>query len=198
MSEGSSARVGILGGTFNPPHIAHLIAAESATEQLRLDKMLFVPAAIPPHKLNEKIIPANVRLQMVKLAIKGNPKFEVCDIELKRSGASYSIDTIIELKGKFPDDKFFLVIGIDLLIDFYSWKDPEKILDKCDVVAMNRPGFALESVDQGLLRRVEVLSVPGLDVSSSDIRRRVHSGRSIRFLVPQAVEEYIYANSIYR
>lgn len=198
MTKVSSRKSGIFGGTFNPPHIAHIVAAESVCDQLKLDKILFVPAAIPPHKLNEKIIPAELRLQMVKLAIKDNSKFEICDIELLRSGPSYSIDTIRELKGRFPGDDFFFIVGIDLLIDFHSWKSPEKILDECTVVAISRPGFALESVDKELLRKVEVVNVPSIDISSSEIRRRVKSGKPIKFLVPPAVEEFIYANKIYR
>ncbi|MFZ1080878.1 MAG: nicotinate-nucleotide adenylyltransferase [Candidatus Kryptoniota bacterium] len=198
MSEMPSEKVGIFGGTFNPPHVAHLVAAENVCDHLKLDRVLFVPAAIPPHKLNEKIISAELRLQMVKLSIRDNSKFEVCDIELRRSGPSYSIDTIVELKGKFPGDDFFFIMGIDLLTDFYSWKNPDKILNECNVVVMDRPGFALASVDKELLRRVEVVNVPSMDISSSDIRRRVKSGKSIKFLVPPAVEDYIYANSIYR
>ena len=198
MSEMPSEKVGIFGGTFNPPHVAHLVAAENVCDHLKLDRVLFVPAAIPPHKLNEKIISAELRLQMVKLSIRDNSKFEVCDIELRRSGPSYSIDTIVELKGKFPGDDFFFIMGIDLLTDFYSWKNPDKILNECNVVVMDRPGFALASVDKELLRQVEVVNVPSMDISSSDIRRRVKSGKSIKFLVPPAVEDYIYANSIYR
>jgi nicotinate-nucleotide adenylyltransferase len=198
MSEMPSEKIGIFGGTFNPPHVAHLVAAESVCDYLKLDKMLFVPAAIPPHKLNEEIIPAELRLQMVRLAIRDNSMFEVCDIELRRGGPSYSIDTVVELKRKFPGDDFFFIIGMDLLNDLCSWKNPDKILDECSVVVINRPGFALASFDKDLLRRVELVNVPNIDISSSDIRRRVRSGKSIKFLVSPAVEEYIYANSIYR
>ena len=198
MTKASSKKIGIFGGTFNPPHIAHLVAAESVRDHLKLDKVLFVPAAIPPHKVDEKIISAELRLEMVTLAIKDNPAFEVCDIELRRGGASYSIDTIIELKRKFPGDDFFFIMGIDLLNDFYSWKNPEKLLDECNVVVMDRPGFSGESVDKKLLRRVEIVNVPSMDISSSEIRRRVRFGKSIKFLVPPAVEDYIRANSIYR
>jgi len=198
VTKASSKKIGIFGGTFNPPHIAHLVAAESVRDHLKLDKVLFVPAAIPPHKVDEKIISAELRLEMVTLAIKDNPAFEVCDIELRRGGASYSIDTIIELKRKFPGDDFFFIMGIDLLNDFYSWKNPEKLLDECNVVVMDRPGFSGESVDKKLLRRVEIVNVPSMDISSSEIRRRVRFGKSIKFLVPPAVEDYIRANSIYR
>ncbi|MGO9481641.1 MAG: nicotinate-nucleotide adenylyltransferase [Candidatus Kryptoniota bacterium] len=198
MSAMPSEKIGIFGGTFNPPHVAHLVAAESVRDHLKLDRVFFVPAAIPPHKLDEEIIPAEVRLEMVRLAIKDNAMFEASDLEVWRNGPSYSIDTILELKRKLPGSSFFFIMGVDLLPDFYSWKNPEKILDECNVVVMNRPGFAVASVDMELLRRVEMVNVPNMDISSSDIRRRVKSGKSIKFLVPPAVEEYIYANSIYR
>jgi nicotinate-nucleotide adenylyltransferase len=190
-------QIGVFGGTFNPPHIAHLIAAESVRDHLKLDKVLFVPAAIPPHKLHEEIIPGELRLQMVKLAITDNPKFEACDVELRRIGPSYSIDTIMELKNNFPKWDLSLIIGVDLLSDFYSWKDPMKILEESNVVVMNRPGFEPASVSKELLRRVQIVDVPAMNISSSDIRMRVRSGRSIKFMVPSAVEDYIYANSLY-
>ena len=189
--------VGLFGGTFNPPHMAHLVAAESVRDQLRLEKVIFIPAAIPPHKLHERIVPAHHRLQMVKLATGNNPLFEVCDIELRRKGPSYTIDTICELKKKSPDYVLHFVMGIDLLIDFGGWKSPDKILEECKIVAMNRPGFDLAMVDKDLLLRVEVVNVPSVDISSTSIRRRVQSGRSIKYLVPSSVEEDIRSNSIY-
>ncbi len=189
--------VGFFGGTFNPPHMAHLVAAESVRDHLKLEKVIFVPTSIPPHKLNENIIPAQHRLEMLRLATADNPLFEVCEIELRREGPSYTIDTILELKKKFPDYSIHLILGIDLLIDFDTWREPDRILQECKVVAMNRPGFDLAMVDKDLLLRVEVVNVPSVDISSTSIRRRVMSGRSIKYLVPPAVERYIYSNSIY-
>jgi len=197
MSEGSLSRVGILGGTFNPPHTAHLIAAEYVRDQLKLGKIIFVPAAAPPHKTSVEIIPAEHRYKMVKLAIKDNPLFEVSEIELGRKGLSFTIDTLDDLKRMSPKDVFFFLLGIDLLIEFDTWKDPERILEECTLVAMNRPGFDLEKIDKELLRKIEVVNVPGIDISSTRIRRRVTSGRSIKYLVPREVEKYIYENSIY-
>ncbi len=198
MSEGSSSKVGILGGTFNPPHIAHLIAAECVRDQLKLNKILFIPAASPPHKTRVEIIPAEQRLQMVRLATKSNPLFEVSDIELHRVGMSFTIDTIIDLKSKSPKDSYYFILGIDLLIEFDTWKNPDKILEECKIVAMNRPGFDLKAVDRELLNKVDLVNVPALDISSTAIRRRVEAGRSIRYLVPFEVEKYIKDNSIYR
>ena len=197
MRERSCEKFGIFGGTFNPPHMAHLLAAEGVRDHLRLNKILFVPAAIPPHKLKEDVIPVQHRLEMVRLAIQGNPSFELSDIEVRRKGPSYTIDTVRELKRKEPDCEFHLIMGIDLLIDFETWRDPDKILKECKLVAMNRPGFDLGFVDKDLLARVELVNVPSIDISSTNIRRRVKSGRSIRYLVPVAVENYIRENSIY-
>ena len=197
MRERSCVKLGIFGGTFNPPHVAHLLAAEGVRDHLKLDKILFVPAAMPPHKQKDDVIPAKHRLEMVKLAIKGNPFFELSDIELRRRGPSYTIDTVNEMKRLYPHDEIFFILGIDLLIDFETWKEPGKILEGCTLVAMNRPGFDLGVVDKKLLSRVELVNVPSVDISSTNIRRRVKSGRSIRYLVTAEVEDYIRCNSIY-
>ena len=193
----SDKKLGIFGGTFNPPHIAHLLAAEGVRDQLKLNKILFVPAAVPPHKQKENVIPAKHRLEMVKLAIRGNPFFELSDMELRRRGPSYTIDTVRELRHTNPHDDIFFIMGIDLLTDFDTWKEPDKILVECTLVAMNRPGFDLAVVDKELLARIELVNVPSVDISSTNIRRRVRSGRSIRYLVTPEVETYIRRNSIY-
>lgn len=198
MSEESFGKLGILGGTFNPPHIAHLIVAESVRDQLKLDKVLFIPAATPPHKTNIEIIPAEQRSRMLRLATKSNPFFGVSDIELHRKGKSFTIDTLIELKGRFPKSIFYYLLGIDLLIEFDTWKNPDRILEECTLVAMNRPDADLARVDKELLRKVELVNVPNLDISSTIIRRRVKFGRSIKYLVPDEVEKYILENSMYK
>ena len=190
-------RLGIFGGTFNPPHLAHLLAAEGVRDHLKLDRVFFVPAAIPPHKQKENIVPAKHRLEMVRLSIKGNHFFDLSDVELHRKGPSYTIDTVREMRRSYPDDELFFIMGIDLLTDFDTWKDPDRILEECRLVAMNRPGFDLAVIDKELLMRVELVNVPSVDISSTNIRRRVKSGRSIRYLVTQDVEEYIRRNSIY-
>lgn len=193
----SEVKLGIFGGTFNPPHIAHLMAAEGVRDHLKLDKVLFVPAAIPPHKQHENIVPIKHRLEMVRVAIGGNPAFELSDIELRRKGPSYTIDTVRELRRSYPDAGLFFIMGIDLLTDFDTWKEPDKILEECTLVAMNRPGFDLAVVDKDLLARIELVNVPSVDISSTNIRRRVRSGRSIKYLVTREVEEYIRRASIY-
>ena len=197
MKEPAVRKLGIFGGTFNPPHMAHLMAAEGVRDQLKLDKVLFVPAAIPPHKQKENIVPVKHRLEMVRLAIRGNRYFEISDVELHRKGPSYTIDTVREMRRSYPDDELLFIMGIDLLTEFDTWKEPDMILEECRLVAMNRPGFDLAVIDKDLLMRVELVNVPSVDISSTNIRRRVKSGRSIRYLVTQDVEEYIHRNSIY-
>ncbi len=197
LKEPAVRKLGIFGGTFNPPHMAHLMAAEGVRDQLKLDKVLFVPAAIPPHKQKENIVPVKHRLEMVRLAIRGNRYFEISDVELHRKGPSYTIDTVREMRRSYPDDELLFIMGIDLLTEFDTWKEPDMILEECRLVAMNRPGFDLAVIDKDLLMRVELVNVPSVDISSTNIRRRVKSGRSIRYLVTQDVEEYIHGNSIY-
>jgi nicotinate-nucleotide adenylyltransferase len=197
LKEPAVRKLGIFGGTFNPPQMANLMAAEGVRDQLKLDKVLFVPAAIPPHKQKENIVPVKHRLEMVRLAIRGNRYFEISDVELHRKGPSYTIDTVREMRRSYPDDELLFIMGIDLLTEFDTWKEPDMILEECRLVAMNRPGFDLAVIDKDLLMRVELVNVPSVDISSTNIRRRVKSGRSIRYLVTQDVEEYIHGNSIY-
>ncbi len=192
------AKIGVFGGTFNPPHLAHLLAAETVRDHLRLDRVLFVPASIPPHKMGEVIISGEHRAKMVALSIKDNPFFELCTMELERPGPSYTIDTLIDLHQKFPGEELYLIVGVDLLIDFDKWKDAEKILKLCKVVGMNRPGFDMAMVDKDFLHNIELVNVPEVDISSTSIRRRIQSGRSIKYLVPTEVENYINTHSIYK
>ncbi|MGB9592137.1 MAG: nicotinate-nucleotide adenylyltransferase, partial [Candidatus Kryptoniota bacterium] len=184
-------KVGVFGGTFNPPHLAHLLAAETVRDHLRLDKVLFVPASIPPHKMGELIISGEHRAKMVELSIRDNPFFELCTMELERPGPSYTVDTLRELHEKFPGEELYLIVGVDLLIDFEKWKDHEIILKLSKVVGMNRPGFDMAMVDKEFLHHIELVNVPQVDISSTSIRRRIQSGHSIKYLVPLEVENYI-------
>lgn len=197
MRERSFVRLGIFGGTFDPPHIAHLLAAEGVRDHLKLDKIIFIPAATPPHKQKRGVIAAKHRYEMVKLAIEDNPSFELSDVELRRKGPSYTIETLREMKRMHTNAELFFIMGIDLLMDFDSWKEPDRIIEECTLVVMNRPGFDLAVIDKDLLSRIELVNVPSVDVSSTNIRRRVRSGRSIRYLVAAEVEGYIHRNSIY-
>jgi nicotinate-nucleotide adenylyltransferase len=189
---------GIFGGTFNPPHIGHLIVIESVRDQLRFDKIFFVPSANPPHKNDPSLAPASARLQMARLAVEGNDHFEVNDIELKRQGKSYSVDTINELSNIYPKAKLSLIIGIDNLLEFEMWKSPHDILAIADLVVMTRPGFSVPDSKNEFIRSAKFINVPLIGISGTDIRRRVKLGRSIRYLVPPSVEDFIRRSGLYR
>jgi nicotinate-nucleotide adenylyltransferase len=201
-------KIGILGGTFNPIHIGHLTIAEHACDELGLNRLLIIPAAIPPHKQGEKIVEAGHRLEMVKLATRDNQKFEISDIELKRQGVSYSVETlrIIQAKVKVLSE-YYLIVGSDMVGDLDTWKEIDKLIEMCTFVVAVRPGFKKknwkqmgvnlpESIRDKVLQHT--LENPMVEVSSTDIRRRVREGKSIRHMVPKAVEEYIIRQGLYK
>ena len=191
-------RIGIFGGTFNPPHVGHLIVAEHAREDVGLNKVVFVPSAIPPHKQDHEIVSPLHRLEMVRLAIAGNPFFELSDIEIRRGGVSFTVDTLQFFKERFPDDELHLLIGMDNLAEFQTWRMPERILDLAVLVVMRRPAASMHNVEKALMGRTQVCSVPEIAVSSSEIRRKVWERESIRYLVPTSVEDYITTNELYK
>jgi nicotinate-nucleotide adenylyltransferase len=191
-------RLAIYGGTFNPPHIGHLITVECVREQLRLDGIYLVPSAQPPNKPGTLLASADDRLKMTSLAIEGAPQMAVSDIEIRRSGVSYTIDTIMALGTQFPDASLMLIIGSDNFLEFQTWKSPTEILARVQMVVMNRPGFPIDQERHDLARLVSFVKVPQIGISSSDIRRRIKLGRSIRYLVPPQVEEYIRQHNLYR
>ena len=197
-------RIGLLGGTFDPIHWGHLIMAEEARQQARLDRVLFLPAGEPPHKVGQAITPIAHRLQMVQLAIASHPAFALSRLDVDRPGPHYSVDMVRLFLEQAPagTEAFFLV-GADSLEDMPTWKDPAGLLDLCQVLAMSRPGHGpdLERLAQVLPAvrvRVQVLQMPLIGISGTDIRRRVREGRSIRYLVPEEVRQYILAHGLYR
>lgn len=187
-------KIGILGGTFNPIHIGHLILAEEAREKLSLDKVIFVPTFLPPHKDNSDIAPAKDRLTMIKYAIKTNKYFLVSDIEIKRNGRSYTIDTIKEFKEKFQADDLYFIIGSDLLKYLEDWKDLNEIIKMVKFIAATRPGFALEKIPS----YINTLPIRAVDVSAFEIRACVKEGKSFRYLVPESVFNYIKKKGLYK
>ncbi|CUS81632.1 nicotinate-nucleotide adenylyltransferase [Candidatus Kryptobacter tengchongensis] len=193
-------RVGIFGGTFNPPHIGHLIVAEFIREEAKLNKIIFVPCAIPPHKQNQgylsQIASPHHRFEMVKIAVKNNPFFEVSDIEIKRGGVSYTVETVSYFVERFPTYTFYLLIGADQFRELHTWKDPDEIVKRVRLIVFNRYGYAIP--ESKFSQFADFITIPNIDVSASAIRSRVRSGKSIRYLVPAEVEEYIYAKGLYR
>lgn len=187
-------RFGIFGGTFDPPHHGHLIIAQTAVEELELDKVLFVPAASPPHKTGQLMASASHRLAMLKLAIKGNKNFTASTLELQRGGVSYTVDSLQKLTEKHPGSDFFLILGEDNYAEFHSWKSPEEIVRLASLVVYRRLGYENPG---GSEYPVMELRGPILELSSTDIRNRVFRGKSIRYLVPREVASYIKTNRLY-
>jgi nicotinate-nucleotide adenylyltransferase len=188
-----------MGGTFNPPHIAHLICAEEVFDQLGFDKVLFIPSARPPHKNCNEIADAKDRYIMTSLAIEDNPHFEVSKIELDRPGRSYTIVTVKELKQIYGNDtEISWIVGTDAIIDMPSWYHIDELITICNFIAINRPKYDPASADQKILKNVQFMKVTNIDISSSDIRKRIKNGMSIKYLVHPKVEEYIYQNGLYR
>ena len=188
-------RIGILGGSFNPIHDGHLRLAEEAREALRLDRVLFIPAGHRPHKPQHGLIDARHRLAMVRLAIRDHVSFAVSAIELQRTGPSYTVDTLLALRRQFgARARCFFISGADTLQELKIWKDVDRVLRLCTFVVATRPGYPLRLRRRGLTG----LPMTPLAISASDIRRRVHQGRSIRYLVPDTVERYIARHDLYR
>lgn len=211
-------KLGILGGTFNPIHNAHLRIAEEARDLFDLDRVLFIPAATPPHKPQVGELSFASRLEMVRLAVADNPRFEVSDMEGVRGGRSYSIDTLRELRGHHPTDELFFIVGADSFNDISSWREYAAIFGICNVISVQRPGSTITSLAEALpvaiagefcydsaAKRLNhssghaVYALDGvlLDISSSHIRHLVAAGRSTRYLLPDAVEHYIKEQRLY-
>jgi len=200
-------RVGVFGGSFDPIHLGHLVLAESCREQAALDQILFVPCNMSPHKRDGAFGTDRQRMEMLALAIGGNRDFVASDIEIKRGGVSYTVETLAELSESRPDDEFFFLMGSDSLDSFATWKDPERILELALPIVVRRPGT--EEVGLEVLKplctaeRFELLSQlqvqsPLIEVSSTDIRSSAAQGKSTRYLVPPAIEKYIDSQKLYR
>jgi len=196
-------RRGILGGTFDPPHIAHLVMADQARSQLNLACVFLVPAGQPPHKLGRPVTPIEHRLAMTQLAIAGDPSLVLSRVDVDRPGPHYTADTLALLHMAHPGDELYLLIGSDSLRDLTAWRDPARVVAQARLAVMRRPDVepdirTLESALPGISVRMDWVDAPWLDISSSDIHRRVRAGLSIRHLVPAAVEQYIVKHGLYR
>ncbi len=215
-------KIGILGGTFNPVHNGHLAIAAEVRDRLQMERVLFIPSFMPPHKHEEEIPSALQRLEMIRLAISGKPFFEVSDIEIARGGKSYTIDTILELRRLHPDVELYFIIGLDAFLEIQSWHRWEELLTLCCFALIPRHGYhfldlcrldflkneslVLSELDSGTRSQAIIqdaahtlclLEIPLHEVSSTDIRRRVRQGASIKYFLPEPVENYIIKNKIY-
>ena len=204
-ADGAPRRIGVLGGTFDPPHLGHLWLATLAAEALQLDRVLFMPAAQPPHKRRQEISGTTDRLLMTRLAIADNRAFELSAVEMERPGPSYTVDSVEELQRQLGDRAaLYLVMAADSLSQIETWREPDRLLSLLEWVVGPRPGVELPqraALDRRFgeaAKRIHLLSGPSLDVSSSEIRTRVAAGHSIRYLVPRAVEELIVERGLYR
>ena len=190
-------RRGVLGGTFDPIHFGHLRAAENAREGLRLDEVLFVPSGSPPHR-RSPLSSGLDRFAMVALATSLHPGFVPADVELRRDGPSYTADTLGELRRLSPADDLFLIVGSDTFPEMETWKDPDRLFASCTVAIVERPGAAAAEAPARKGARVERVAGPGLAVSANEIRQRIREGKSVRYLVPDPVADYIAKRGLYR
>ena len=201
---GVSRRVGIMGGTFDPIHHGHLVAAQEAASALDLDRVIFIPVWQPPHKIEEPSASPEHRLCMVRLAVDANPRFEVSTIEIDHPGPSYTVETLRRLLQRDPGLDLHFIVGMDSLAELPRWRDPADIVRLARIVALYRPGW--ETVDLGELARalpesegrVSVVLMPELDISATELRERARAGRPIRYLVPDAVAAYIEEHGLYK
>ena len=198
------ARIGILGGSFNPPHLAHLVCASEAAAQLSLDRVLLTPVAAPPHKEAEQDPGPQARLELCRLAIAGDERLGVCDLEVVRGGPSYTVDTLRELHARTPEDHLTFIVGGDIALGLPSWHEPEAVLDLARLAVAERSGAGREEITGRLAQHFGdaaapvFFDMPRLDISSSQIRRRVAQGDPIRYLVPDSVAEQIARGRLYR
>ena len=203
MYSSTARRVGLLGGTFDPVHLGHLILAETARDTLRLDCVYFVPAASPPHKKGRIEASAKDRLAMLELALSDNPDFQISHIDLNRAGPHYTSDMVVLARQELgADTELWFLMGLDSLIDFPNWHEPERIRSLARLAAATRPGYEidfspLEVKLPGISHEVTLLPMPGVSIASNNLRRRIQHGSSIRYLVPEAVRQYICEKQVY-
>ncbi len=198
-------RIGLFGGSFNPVHLGHLIVASDAMEAHSLDRVFWIPCRAPPHKAAADLAPAEHRAEMIRLAIAGEPRFELCRLELEREGPSFTVDTLRELRARQPADQFFFIIGADTVPELATWRDVETLTVLCEFIPVVRPGGpprpAPESMGLPRAAAERLLArwteIHPIGISASEIRRRLAAGRSVRYLVPDPVERYLRDHHLY-
>lgn len=197
--------IGIMGGTFDPIHVGHLVIAETVRESLGLGEILFIPTSNPPHKDNSKITDAAHRFEMVKLAVEDNPYFHASDVEISREGTTYSVDTLALLAQEYRNDRDYIyIIGADTVWDLVNWYKFEEVFSLCGFAAVQRPGYDLNRLKKriNILERkysadIMYVEAPSIDISSTEIRQRIEAQKSVKYMVPDKVIKYIYENKIY-
>lgn len=202
-ADGAPCRLGIMGGTFDPIHVGHLACAEQAREAFSLDAVVFVPAGCPVYKKDRRVTDAQSRLEMCRLAVRSNPFFDVSSIEIDRAGDTYTVDTLRQLRAHYPENvELFFITGADAVVNIVRWHESAQVAALARFIAVTRPGFALTPAHKRLLAEggafsVSYLEVTALAVSSSDLRRRVARGESIRYLTMACVKDYIESHGLY-
>lgn len=214
-------KIGLFGGTFNPIHLGHLRAAEFVQEKFSLDQVLFIPSFIPPHKDSTEVASPSHRLKMIELAVAPFSRFVASSIEIDAKGKSYSIVTLNKIKKHYPQAQIFFILGIDAFLEIDTWKDYEKVLEKCFFIVISRPGYCLEEaekklnkeykkhmvklppsekvkMDRFLFSRIFLLPMEALDIASTEVRKKIRDGASLKGLVPDTVQAYIRKNKIYQ
>jgi len=189
------SKVGIFGGTFDPIHMGHLITAQSVKELRNLEKIIFIPAFISPHKSDAKTSSPKDRLNMIKIAVESIPFFDYSDIEIKKGGISYSVDTLRELKKQYTELEF--IIGYDNIFTFHTWKEPDEILKLAKIIVLKRRSSHPPAFEDKYYHQAIFVETRGIEISATDIRKRVKNGLPINFLVPPDVMEYIYKQILY-
>ena len=187
-------KIGLFGGTFDPVHIGHLLMARAAMEQTDLDRVIFLPSCVPPHKKTPTLFTAEDRMRMVQRAIRRVEGFEVSDFEISKGGKSYSVDTVRHFRELFPDAKLFFIVGGDAVKQLDTWKDMDTIKTMCSFVSVNRPGYPRGEAKL----KYHAVTMNGIEMSSTEIRKRILGGKSIRFLVPDTVLDYIKDRKLYK
>lgn len=193
-----------MGGSFDPIHLGHLTAAEEAREVLKLSKVVFMPSGYPPHKDPKSMLPGDVRYAMTAAAVADNPAFCVSRLELDETGPSYTVDTLFRLQKQWPGVELYFITGADMFLDLPRWKNPERLLTHFHFVGVSRPGWPLEqdpammgSLYQKHQDHIHVVKVPGVAISATEIRQRIRVGRSVRYLIPDAVHRFIVELNLY-
>ncbi|WP_263790889.1 nicotinate (nicotinamide) nucleotide adenylyltransferase [Salinibacter sp.] len=190
--------VGLFGGSFNPPHVAHLVVAEVVRDQFGLDEVWWIPNATPPHKPNDELAAVQHRLAMTERTVEGNPAFRVCGVEVERDGVSYTVETLRVLQDQHPDTDFALILGSDSLDHFADWHRPDEIAERVPFIVYKRPGSIESVADPRFVNDVRYAAAPVMEISGTEVRARRRAGRSIRYLVPEAVRAYIDTHDLYR